>query len=301
MERIVEINEDGRHLSKKHGFLLVEHKGDELGRVPLDEIGVVIANAHGLTYSNPLLVALAKKSIPLVLSDSGFRPVALMWPVQTHHRQAERMEAQIAATQPMKKRLWQELIRKKIVLQAQVLDELGLDGGPVRLYASKVKSGDTANMEGVAAQTYWLRLFGREFRRDRAREDQNAMLNYAYMVLRASTARAVMGAGLNPSLSIHHKNLNNPMRLVDDLMEPFRPVVDLVVAQCWAHGHKQVEPTTKRLLVQTINVDMCFGEFQTPVKECLHRMCKSLAFVYLKAARGLDLPETICPLTFEEL
>ena len=203
--RIVEIAEDGRHLALKRGFMTVRVDGDEIGRVALDDISVVIANAHGLTYSNNLLVALAERGAPLVICGRNHSPIAWVWPVAGHHAQTARMAAQVAASQPLKKRAWQAIVCAKISQQAAVLDAAGHRGGGVAALARKVRSGDPENVEAQAARRYWTLLMGDDFRRDRSAPGANALLNYGYTVLRAATARAVMAAGLHPSLGIHHR------------------------------------------------------------------------------------------------
>ena len=124
--RIVEVAEDGRHLSLSRGFLVVRAEGEELGRVPLDDIGALVANAHGLTYSNNLLLALCERNVPVVLCGPNHAPQALVWPVEGHHAQAQRMRAQLAATRPTAKRLWRQMVREKVLQQAAVLEALVL-------------------------------------------------------------------------------------------------------------------------------------------------------------------------------
>lgn len=294
--RIVEVAQDDRHLCKDRGFFVVRTKGEEAGRIPLDAIGTVIASSHGLTCSNNLLVALAERSIPLIVCDRGYRPAAIMWPVVTHHRQAERLEAQVAASTPKKKRLWQQIIQAKIRFQGQALKMLGLDDRKVSLLTKKVGSGDTTNVEAMAARIYFPLLFGKGFRRERDEAGLNALLNYGYMVLRGATARAVMAAGLNPSFPIHHKNLNNPLRLVDDLMEPFRPVVDLHAFALARKGILEVKPDSKKELAKACEADMEGQQGVSPVSECLKNLANSLAQALMDPRLQLELPQKIKPL-----
>src|SRR5690606_215333 len=140
-----------------------------------------------------------------------------------------RIEAQAAASRPMAKRLWADLVRAKVRAQAAALAEFSQPPLVLETLAKRVRSGDPVNIEAQAAQRYWPSLFGPDFRRDRSADGVNALLNYGYMVLRASAARAVVSAGLHPSLGIHHKSAGSSLRLADDLMEPFRPAVDILV------------------------------------------------------------------------
>jgi CRISPR-associated protein Cas1 len=294
--RIVEIAEDGRHLAAHRGFMVVSAERDEIGRVPLDDIGAVVVNAHGVTYSNNLMVALAQRGAGMVLCGSNHSPVAWLWPVVGHHAQAARMLAQVSATRPLGKRLWQIVVRAKIVQQGAVLDALGRPGGGFRLMAARVASGDPANVEAQAARRYWPLMLGADCRRDRSRPGLNALLNYGYTVLRSATARAVVAAGLHPSLGIHHRNRVNDMCLVDDLMEPFRPLVDFRVAQLAAAGIGDVTREAKEALAGVTAMDMRTANGTTPLGGCLERLAVSLGHAFESGKAVLDLPLSPLPL-----
>ncbi|KAA0579781.1 type II CRISPR-associated endonuclease Cas1 [Azospirillum sp. B21] len=288
--RIVEIAEDGRHLSLSRGFLVVEGQGREIGRVPLDDIGAVVANAHGLTYSNNLLLALAERGVVVVLCGPNHVPAAFLWPVDGHHVQAQRMRAQLNVSVPQTKRLWQLLVRAKVRQQGAVLEARGAPAGAFEALARKVRSGDPDNIEAQAARRYWPLLFGNDFRRDSDADGMNGLLNYGYAILRSTVARAVMGAGLHPTLGLFHRNRANPLCLVDDLMEPFRPFVDLAVARLADAGHEAVTPDTKRFLALVPSLDLPTAEGTTPLSTVVMRAATSLAQAYEKGEAVLDLP-----------
>lgn len=291
--RIVEVADDRRHLSLLRGFLMVaESDGErqELGRVPLDDIAAVIANAHGVTYTNSLLVALAERGAPFVLCAANHNAVGMLLPIDGNYQQAKRFDAQLAANKPTHKRVWAALVKAKVQQQAAVLAAVGAPETPVAVLADRVRSGDAGNIEAQAARRYWGRLFGPEFRRQQDGGGVNAMLNYGYTVLRASTARAVVAAGLHPTLGVHHSNEGNPMRLVDDLMEPFRPIVDLKVWQLSQNGLHSVTPEAKRAIVLCLQADMHTNLGVTPLGVCVQRLATSLAQLYLGERDKLDLP-----------
>jgi len=292
--RVVEIAEDGRHLSLARGFMTVESEGREIGRVPLDDIGVVIANAHGVSYTNNLLVKLAEKGASVVLCGPNHSPVAWLWPIAGNHEQAKRMRAQIEATRPLEKRLWQTIVRAKVEQQGAVLAAVGRPAGGFRLLAREVKSGDPENVEAQASRRYWPLLMGEDFRRDRQLPGANALLNYGYTVLRAATARAIVAAGLHPSLGIQHQG--NPLCLADDLMEPFRPLVDLAVARLLDAGTGEVDREAKRALALITTVDMQTRRGTTPLWTCLERLAVSLARSFEDGRATLDLPYAPLPL-----
>ena len=239
--RIVEVADDRRHLFLSRGFLVVqdtEGERKELGQVPLDDVAAVIANAHGLSYTNNLLVALAERCAPFVLCAANHNAVGMILPIEGNYQQAKRFDAQIAATQPLMKRLWAEIVKSKLQQQAAALEATGAPFIPLSALVRKVRAGDPDNFEAQGARRYWGLLFGGDFRRDQQAGGLNSMLNYGYTVLRAATARAVVAAGLHPTIGLHHSNEGNAMRLVDDLMEPFRPMIDLKVWQLYTSKAK---------------------------------------------------------------
>jgi len=298
--RIVEIADDRRHLYVNRGFLVVKDtEGDrkELGQIPLDDIAAVIANAHGLTYTNNLLVALAERGAPFVLCGPNHNVIGMLLSVDGHHVQAKRIEAQIAASLPTHKRLWAAVIKAKIAQQAAALEATGAPDMPLLALIRKVKSGDPENIEGQGARRYWTLLFGSDFRRDIDGGSLNSLLNYGYTILRSATARAVVAAGLHPSIGLHHSNDANAMRLVDDLMEPFRPIVDLKVWQLSKAGEVHITPETKRALVRVLLDDMQTNTGVTPVMVCMQKLAVSLAQVYLGERNELELPLPGLPLS----
>lgn len=297
--RIVEVADDRRHLFVSRGFMVVqdtEGARKELGQVPLDDIAAVIANAHGLSYTNNLLVALAERGAPFVLCGSNHNAVGMLLSIDGNFQQAKRLDAQIAASKPTHKRLWAEIVKSKLQQQAAALEAAGAPTAPLSALVGKVKSGDPTNLEAQGARRYWGLLFGEDFRRNQDGEGLNAMLNYGYTVLRAATARAIVAAGLHPTLGVFHSNEGNAMRLIDDVMEPFRPVVDLKVWQLARQGEKYITPDTKRTLVRTLYDDMQTNIGATPVMSCIQKLAVSLAQVYLGERDKLDLPLPGLPL-----
>lgn len=298
--RIVEVADDKRHIFVLRGFMVVQETDErrEMGRVPLDDIAAVIANAHGLSYTNNLLVCLAERGVPFVLCAANHNAVGMVWPLDGNFQQGKRMDAQLAASKPLQKRMWAAVVRAKLQQQASVLEAAGVPSAPLSALVAKVRSGDPDNIEAQGARRYWGLLFGDSFRRDRDAEDINGLLNYGYTVYRAAMARAVVAAGLHPTLGIHHSNEGNAMRLVDDLMEPFRPMVDWLAWQLNRAGETDVTPETKRLLVRSLYQDMQTVAGATPVMVCMQKLAVSLAQVFLGEREALELPFQGLPLEF---
>jgi CRISPR-associated protein Cas1 len=294
--RVIEIASDGRHLAVSRGFMTISAEGHEVGRVPLDDIGVLLCHAHGLTYSNNLMVALTERGVAIVICGVNHMPVAWIWPLDGHHVQSLRMRHQLQTREPLRKKLWQCIVRAKIAQQASVLKRLGKPHEAFEFLGRKVRSGDPENVEAQAARRYWPLLMGDEFRRDRTAGGTNALLNYGYTVLRAGVARAVASAGLHPSLGLHHYNRGNSMCLVDDLMEPFRPITDYVVVQLAAAGQVDVTPFAKGQLAGVLSFDLETEAGISPISTCLERLALSLATAFEIGKAELELPASILPL-----
>lgn len=293
--RIAEVAHDGRHLGRDRGFLTVSDRSTEVGRIPLDDLGAVVANAHGLTYTNSLLIELCQRGIPLVVCGANHVPAGLLWPLVGHHQQAGRIHAQLTSKLPTRKRLWAEIVRAKVANQSAALDLLGLPSLPLKSMVRKVRPGDSANIESQAARLYWPTLFGKGFRRDRSAAGLNALLNYGYAVVRATTARAVVAAGLHPSIGLHHSNKLNGMVLVDDVMEPYRPFVDVRVHALAEARKPEVDSDAKRALAEVLVADLRSAAGVTPLQVCVQRTATSLAMTYAGERKDLEFPYAEIP------
>lgn len=221
------------------------------------------------------------------------------------------MQAQADANKPLKKRLWQSVIKAKILAQAAALDYVGENSSALYLMAKRVKSGDPENIEAQAARRYWPAMMGADFRRGKSDTPQshdndnpniNAFLNYGYTVLRAACARSILAAGLHPSLSLHHESAGDALRLADDLMEPFRPWVDIVAYQCAQQMKADEEPLTKdhkAKLAAVLTMDLHTKYGASPLQLCLDRLAISLAQIFLGEETYLDLPSAPMPLALK--
>ncbi|WP_333826274.1 type II CRISPR-associated endonuclease Cas1 [Pinisolibacter sp.] len=287
-------------MSLERGFLAISGPEGELGRVPLDDIEAVIVANPAASMTTQVVAALARRGAPLVISGPDFRPSAFVLPVDGHHDQGSRIEAQAEATLPVRKRLWAEIVKAKITAQAEALDRVGAGAGTVRTLATKVRSGDPDNFEALASQRYFPALFGRRFRRIRDAGSTNDLLNYGYTILRAATARSIVAAGLHPSLALHHRSKGDALRLADDLMEPFRPSVDLIVRDLTDEGIDRLDPIVKKRLAGVLHADFATAEGRTPLSNVLGRLAVTLAQVYTGERKTLALPKPLIPLEADE-
>jgi CRISPR-associated protein Cas1 len=291
--RIVELAQDDRYVCIDRGFLVVKQRGTECGRVPLDDISAVVGNAHGLVYSNNALTALAERGAPIVICSSNHRPAAVVWPLDTHFEQAARIQAQAAASRPLKKRLWQAIVVRKLDEQASLLEALDRPFKVLRRLVDRVRSGDPDNLEAQGARHYWRLLFGTEFRRDVEADGTNSMLNYGYAVLRASCARAIVAAGLHPSIGVFHRSGENAFQLVDDLMEAFRPIIDGAVYGLSLCGIETVDSAVKKRLGMLMYRDFRASGGNTPLIRCIELAARELATAFATRSARPGFPASI--------
>ena len=301
MDQIIDIATDGRHLSRLRGFLKVSEGATEIGRTPLDQIAAVIVHAHGTTWSTSLLTELADRGVPVVLCGSNHAPRSVLMPLQGHHAQGGRIRAQWRAKRPLMKQAWKQVITAKVKMQAAALESTGESSAPLRVMIRKITSGDPSNIEAQAARYYWPRMMGKAFRRDTNASDINALLNYGYTVLRAATARAVVAAGLHPSIGVHHGNRGNACALADDLMEPFRPLVDCAARHLQIEAGTQMDTAAKQALARLIATDLPFGESISPVSVALTKLATSLGQSFETGKLSLALPRPPDALTLAGL
>ena len=301
MHQIIDIATDGRHLSRDRGFLKVSEDGQEVGRTPLDQIAGVIVHAHGTTWTTSLLTELADRGAPVVLCGSNHSPRSVLMPLEGHHAQGGRLRAQLQAKAPMIKQAWKLIVSAKISMQSAALESIGQSPAPLNMMIRKVTSGDGTNVEAQAARHYWPRMMGEEFRRDRKASDLNALLNYGYTVLRATAARSVVAAGLHPSIGLHHSNRGNAFALADDLMEPFRPLVDCIARRIALEHGPQVDTSAKQSLARVIGIDLAFDHGISPVSVAVTRLATSLGQSFETGKLSLVLPEPPDALTLSRL
>ncbi len=255
---------------ERNATLPESFKASAIKQVPIEDIGVVILDHRQITITQGALSALLENNVAVITCDEHRMPSGLMLPLEGNTTQSERFRHQIEASLPLKKQLWQQTIQAKILNQSSVLRlERGLECGNMEAWAKQVKSGDADNLEGRAAAFYWPSLFGeiKGFRRDREGVPPNNLLNYGYAILRAVVARSLVGSGLLPTLGIHHHNRYNAYCLADDIMEPYRPYVDRLVAQMVAKGADltTLTPEIKSQLLSIPILDVVINDRRSPL------------------------------------
>jgi CRISPR-associated protein Cas1 len=264
---------------------------------PVEDIGVVILDHWQITVTQGLLTALLENNAAIIHCNDAHHPIGLILNLDGHTLQTQRFKAQIEATEPLKKQLWQQTVVRKIENQAALLQSQGKDIKTLEFMIRNVKSGDPDNFEARAAAYYWAQLFLEHisgFTRDRNGQPPNNMLNYGYAILRETVARALVGSGLLPTLGIFHRNQYNAYCLADDIMEPYRPYVDRAVVE-YLQSVKKIPETldldTKQHLMQVLQQDVCFDKDRSPLMVGLTKTTASLSACFEGTKRKINYPK----------
>ncbi len=295
IKRTIEISSGPARLSVAHRQLVIEKSDGPTATIPIEDIGMVIVDQPAVTYTHTVFTDLVEAGAAVVLCSRNHHPAGIFLPIDAHSTQTERYHLQIEASLPFKKQSWARIVRAKIARQADVIKEVaGKDEGLSAL-AGRVRSGDPENLEAQAAQRYWKVLFGTDFRRDRDAPGPNSALNYGYAIIRAAIGRAIVGSGLIPSLGLHHHNRSNPFCLADDLMEPYRPFIDLKVLELARSGHAllELDRAAKAVLLSVLNETIELGNHRTPISLAVHQTTASLARSYETGKSDFDLPSSL--------
>ena len=265
--------------------------------VPIEDIGMLILEHQQITITHYLIDKLLANNASVVTCTETKLPSGMMLPLEGNTLQSERFRAQIEATEPLKKQLWQQTVKAKISNQAAVLKHWGINNNYMVNAAQSVKSGDADNNEAKAAAYYWGNLFPPAwlFFRKRDGPPPNNLLNYGYAILRATVARSLVGSGLLPTMGIFHRNRYNAYCLADDIMEPYRPFVDRIVRGI-IDETSAIDTLTQDLKVRLLKIptiDVTMDDGQSPLMIATQRTAASLAKCYLGESRKILYPSLI--------
>lgn len=276
-------------LRREHYSLAIEQ--EQTAFVPFEDIAVIVLNHREILLTHPVLSACGEYGISLFATSDTHHPSGVFLPFLTHSRATRWLRLQLDLPRPLAKQVWAAIVRRKVLNQAACLRLAGVEGADrLEALAQKVRSGDSGRVEGQAAAFYFTQLFGGGFHRGQERWI-NAALDYGYAVLRGTIARGLVAHGLLPSIGLFHASEQNAFNLADDLIEPFRPLVDLYVAQRRSPENDELLPTDKAALVALLNVDMGMASGAMSVLNAIEHAVESLARVYEHGAGAtLDLP-----------
>lgn len=286
------------YLKTANEQLVIEmHDSGETKTSPIEDIGLLILDHQQITITQALMAKLLANNTAVITCDHTHHPTGMWLSLDGHTLQSQKFQAQIDASVPLKKQLWQQTIMAKIENQAALLSLQREENKLLLTYAKEVKSGDSENHEAKAAAYYWKKLFPDflEFRRERYGPPPNNLLNYGYAILRALVARSLTASGLLPTLGIHHRNQYNAYCLADDIMEPYRPFVDKIVCQIIRGNGKFLEmtPAMKKALLELPTIDVCIDGQKSPLMNAVQRTTASLAKCFEGTAKKVLYPEFV--------
>lgn len=257
----------------------------------VEDVGIVMLDNDQITITHGAMRALQENKAVIISCAANRMPHSIMLPIEGHTEQSERYKIQLAASLPLKKKLWQQTVEAKVRNQMLVLEKLEKPTHRLRILLRRVQSGDPENIEGQAAAYYWPTLI-EGFIRDRYGEPPNNLLNYGYAVLRAMTARALVSSGMLPTIGIHHKNKYNAFCLADDIMEPFRPFMDMIVYNMFINNELEsfLSTSSKQHLLSITQLDAKFGKKKSPLMVGMSTTTASLYKCYSGEKRKIIYP-----------
>ncbi len=292
IKRIIDISEQA-YVHMKHRQLLIDKEGKTVGKIPIEDLGVLIFQHPAIVVTQAVIIACQENNVVIVFCDSRHLPYSVVLPIsEGHSLHTKVLRQQLAITTPTKKRLWQQIVKYKIREQANTLSLAGKNNKALLRLEGKVKTGDLQNHEAQAAKVYWRLLFGDEFRRDVDAEGLNSILNYGYAIMRAMVARAIVGSGLHPALGLHHRNQYNGLCLADDLMEPFRPWVDLTVYELFDESKTlEINTEIKQVLLGMLSKKVIWKGESMPLMIACHSLTADLKRAYQDTKEKLYFPQ----------
>jgi CRISP-associated protein Cas1 len=266
-------------LKREHFALVVEQ--EQSARVPFEDIAVIVLNNREITLTHPVLSACAEYGIGLYATGDNHQPSGVFLPFQSHSRATRMLRLQLDLDKPTGKRAWAAIVQAKINNQAFCMKTLNAgDHERLASYSRRVRSGDTGNMEAQAAAYYFPQIMGRSFHRSQE-VWANAALDYGYAVMRGACARALVAHGMLPTLGLFHSSEQNAFNLADDLIEPYRAIVDLHVATSRKTDELvELSPADKVALVGLLNVDVAMPRGVMSVLASVEQAAESLARLY---------------------
>jgi len=294
IKRIVEISESPAYLNVRYGQLQIKRDGLAVSSIPCEDIGVLLVDNRAVSYTHSVFTELLRCGAAIVLCGQNHHPTGMLLPLESNTVQTERFRIQTEAKEPLKKRLWKQLIQAKIKRQANLLSSDHKLYKSMMTLRQRVRSGDPDNIEAQASRKFWPAFFSDvNFRRDANGRNPNNLLNYGYMVMRAAVARALCSAGLLPSLGLHHRNRYNAFCLADDVIEPFRGFVEARVRKICNGGNydEELSQSIKAELLEVLYQEINVADFKGPMMVALHRTAASLVRCYANEQKWIDLPK----------
>ena len=223
--RTIDISNPAELHVKEHQLIIIQESGTV--RIPLDDILYITCSGPNIRISTLALSKLSEQGITVLTIDEKYNASSISMPIKGYSRQTLVIHKQIEFIRSMEaKMLWMEIIKQKISNQRKVLHILEIKGSDVlEEIMLKLDLHNVDECEALAAKKYFQLLSPNLNRR--LETPLNSKLNYGYAVLRNAIIRSLIIKGFQPAIGLHHANQLNAFNLADDLIEPFRPIVDL--------------------------------------------------------------------------
>ena len=284
------------HLKIKNEQLVVEETNDKI-TIPLEDLNSVCIESLRTVISTYTLKKFIEHDIIVYICDEKHLPTGVLIGTNNYSRQLKNIKMQIEMSKPLMKRIWQDIIKIKVLNQARCLKELNIkEYQKLEDMVIGITSGDKNNVEAKAASLYFKLIFGNEFNRDLDCV-QNAALNYGYAIIRGMIARTLVMYGFEPSIGIfHHSQLNN-FNLADDFIECFRPVVDLYVLTKVNLEEDKLTSENKKEIFRIVNCLVLIDGKKFNIQGAIEYMIKSFSTCMNKKENVIKLPDLI---TLEE-
>ncbi len=294
VQRTIAVSRCPAHLSNRHKQLVLRVEDKEIDSIPMEDIGIVVVDNPNASFSQRCLASLATAGAVVLICDEKHLPIGMLLPMTRHTNLVSRLSIQIELSKARRKKIWAQIVAEKIRAQARSFSEDSPPYGKLQGIARQVRSGDPDNREAYAAQVYWKHIFGEtRFKRDRTDGEVNGLLNYGYAIMRAILARAVISSGLNAAIGVNHSNRSNPFCLIDDLIEPLRPMIDRIVVNLVRNGITEVCPSSKKTLLQIPTETCGFNGETGPLETVVQKYVSSYVAVISGERTDLQFPEFV--------
>jgi len=292
IKRIVDVSERA-YLHIKNGQLCVDKEHVTVSKMAVEDLGVLILQHPAITITQSTIIKCQQNNVAILFCDERHLPISITLPLWFGHSlHTKVLRQQISSTAPRQKRLWQQIVKAKIAAQICTLEIAERKSTRLGRLFDKVRSGDPENIEAQAALIYWRTLMGNRFRRDSTADGVNSILNYGYSIMRAMTARALVGTGLHPAIGFHHKNQYNGLCLADDVMEPFRPWIDSLVHEMdISSDSKKITREVKQKILGLLSEQVQYGSEKMPLMVSAHYLAAQVKQALSDSSITLSYPK----------
>lgn len=287
---------NGERVNTKDNWLVITMTDGQQKMLPLEDLYCVVIDNMSLSISVPVLVALARYKVNLIISDEKHLPISQTLPLNTHYRCYKVIKRQIEMTDDFKGNLWRSIVKSKIINQSICLENVWVDASVterMRALSNEVILHDYGNREAIAAKMFFKAMYGANF--TRFEDDKiNSALNYGYAILRSCIAKTLVSYGFNCVVGMHHISETNEFNLADDFIEPFRPLVDYWVGMHIEDVEEGLSKYIKGSLVDILNTEVMFNDKQMKVRYAIDSMiCSFVTAIETNNPQKLLLPELI--------